>query len=353
MENQDDSQGSNRVDEIEAIHLTENLPTSSDTSSVGYGSNQIQLTSQQKKDNNFGALNNVAFKQVFLILTLCWFVFLLILLNIPDKPGGWGVGVGMMLIGPVIISYVIYPVYFIILALRYSRERSDMHILDKVMFYVLLVPIASMGVFAGYKIYSENMIQQLFVAKAPQDKLDLIVKNVNFNASGFLDVEYCNNSGNSGFNVRDFSIKIGTDKNSEFVFEPVYVPLPGKCDTKTLTMIEKIGLKKGDVANIIVTIDPENKVSESNKDNNRIAKTIALGKVSGECFDTDGGRNYYEKGATTILSAGSIDCCRESLVAGPCLPQSQHLIEGYCESGKSLLELYECPKGCADGACVK
>lgn len=99
------------------------------------------------------------------------------------------------------------------------------------------------------------------------------------------------------------------------------------------------------------SIDTKNVITD--EENNKMTKNVNFSNEPGKCFDTDGGKDYYKKGMATISGTGSIDCCRESLAAGPCLPQSQHLIEGYCENGKPLGELYECPKGCADGACIK
>lgn len=399
---------------------------------------------------------------------------------------GMGLPVLVFLMPVMPIIYIFYPAYFIILSIRYSREKGSMDPLDKIMFYILLIPIAFLGIFTAYKIYSGNLIREAFINRQreasiaatiaqedakiagladlvikdininsdeldikycnesdkvngkkvtmkietdkgysdilpnylmpqpgkceesrmfivkyfnikigdavgitvtldPENKVsetnkennkmtksiifgkvverqqdlekpmaqtDLVVKDIYYNYSSQLDVKFCNNSENSS--TGDFSIKVDADRKSDFTFQSVGVPEPSKCSDRVLA-IEKLGINKGDVANISVIIDPENKINETNKENNKMIKSIIFGKMQGGCFDTDGGSNYYTQGQTTILikNEGSLDCCRESLAAGPCLPQSQHLIEGYCDNGKPLTELYKCPNGCVDGACIE
>jgi TRAP-type C4-dicarboxylate transport system permease small subunit len=84
-------------------------------------------------------------KKVILIITtilIAFFAFLLILTS-GNKPGEY-VGLGMLLLPIMPIIWIFYSVYFIILALRYSREKSNMDPLDKIMFYILL---AGIGIF--------------------------------------------------------------------------------------------------------------------------------------------------------------------------------------------------------------
>ncbi|MFH0862488.1 MAG: hypothetical protein V1875_05590 [Candidatus Altiarchaeota archaeon] len=59
------------------------------------------------------------------------------------------------------------------------------------------------------------------------------------------------------------------------------------------------------------------------------------------CTDSDGGKNYPVKG-TTRWGAGSYDdVCK-----------GDNLIEFYCENGQLQNELYTCPNGCKEGACI-
>jgi hypothetical protein len=303
---------------------------------------------------------NRAFKKGVLWGTLVIAIWVAFVFSISSGPGEGMVGL-MFLLPVMPIIYIFYPVYFIILSIRYSKEKSSMDPLDKIMFYILAVPIVSLGVFAVYKVCSDNVIQGLLADRQQNIEertvqMDLMVKDIYFSDSGLLYSEFCNDSKNSpNYYTGVFSIRVEADKKSEFTFKDIGVPMANKCNVRVATL-KQLGLNEGDVANITVSLDSENKIKEINKENNIMTKNIILGKKQGECFDTDGGKDYYKKGATTISttsSTGSIDCCRESLATGPCLPQSQHLIEGYCENGKPLLELYECQKGCADGACVK
>jgi len=67
------------------------------------------------------------------------------LLVLNDSPGS---GLGMLAIPLMPIVWIFYPVYFTILALRYSREKSNMDPLDKITFYLLLVHIGGFFIFA-------------------------------------------------------------------------------------------------------------------------------------------------------------------------------------------------------------
>ena len=67
------------------------------------------------------------------------------------------------------------------------------------------------------------------------------------------------------------------------------------------------------------------------------------------CSDTDGGKNYEEKGSCTSCSGGG---CGGSSDA--CIEQDGvlMLLELYCENNECNTEAYECPYGCEDGACL-
>ncbi|MFH0711510.1 MAG: LamG-like jellyroll fold domain-containing protein [archaeon] len=66
---------------------------------------------------------------------------------------------------------------------------------------------------------------------------------------------------------------------------------------------------------------------------------------SSECTDSDGGKDYYIKGTATGKSSISYtDSCI----------LTTRLYESFCRSnGYASRELYSCPNGCSDGACIK
>jgi len=70
---------------------------------------------------------------------------------------------------------------------------------------------------------------------------------------------------------------------------------------------------------------------------------VKKGELS--CSDTDGGKNYYEKGEVTVQGLGYqttfIDFCQDST-----------LNEGYCENNDIQAIKYRCPYFCKNGRCV-
>lgn len=82
----------------------------------------------------------------------------------------------------------------------------------------------------------------------------------------------------------------------------------------------------------------------------------------GECYDTDGGVNYYEKG--TLNSSNPIfeiseDVCAiypegayEASPADFCNGDECIVIELSCNNNLEDFEYYNCPNGCNDGACI-
>ena len=70
------------------------------------------------------------------------------------------------------------------------------------------------------------------------------------------------------------------------------------------------------------------------------------------CTDTDGGRNYYVYGENTGYNPNmreiytSRDMC---LFEGP---NNANLQEAWCENNIQNIEVYNCPQGCQDGACI-
>ena len=107
-----------------------------------------------------------------------------------------------------------------------------------------------------------------------------------------------------------------------------------------------------------VTVD-----SNSNPNNSSGGQLQAVAQ-STKCTDSDGGKNYFEKGYVTGtcvdcsppgIVSGNTDSCANVDAAGKVtmVETSQKLVEFYCTSNGWLREIYNCPKGCAAGACIQ
>jgi len=68
-------------------------------------------------------------------------------------------------------------------------------------------------------------------------------------------------------------------------------------------------------------------------------------KYSNECIDTDGGKNFFEKGSITLEDGTFMEdeCGTDSM--------NGYVIERHCES-ESFLFNYKCPNGCKEGKCL-
>jgi len=67
-----------------------------------------------------------------------------------------------------------------------------------------------------------------------------------------------------------------------------------------------------------------------------------LAQVSGDCTDSDYGRNHFTYGTVTSGGIAYNDSCYTSA----------YLYENYCSSGYRKYEYVQCPKGCSSGACI-
>ncbi len=78
-------------------------------------------------------------KKAILVLTMIYLVFIggLTLLSSTLGPGEGGAFLFLAL--PILAGHVFFLVYFIILAMRYAREKSAMHQLDRIEFFILLI----------------------------------------------------------------------------------------------------------------------------------------------------------------------------------------------------------------------
>ena len=190
---------------------------------------------------------------------------------------------------------------------------------------------------------------------------DLMIKNIYYKGpSPAIRIEYCN-TGKSSPERETFLIKVKTDSgispgNSAY---PLFVPKPGECETRGGINIERLGAKEGDVKTVTAVIDCKNTVLESNEENNILTKTLEFYPTENICEDSDGGKDFYTEGQVMIRTgnhgSGAGDCCRESLVLfqGSCVAQGPYLQEAICEHNQPTIFMYECPKGCRKGACIK
>ncbi|MCD6398717.1 MAG: hypothetical protein J7L08_02245, partial [Candidatus Aenigmarchaeota archaeon] len=82
------------------------------------------------------------------------------------------------------------------------------------------------------------------------------------------------------------------------------------------------------------------------------------------CTDSDGGKNYYEKGILSGTAVGKTDIIESCYLLnsdGSGSPVDScdssdprcKIYEHWCENGEVLAQGYHCPNGCKDGACIK
>ncbi|MFA5175604.1 MAG: hypothetical protein WC430_04325, partial [Patescibacteria group bacterium] len=73
---------------------------------------------------------------------------------------------------------------------------------------------------------------------------------------------------------------------------------------------------------------------------------------SSACVDSDNGNDYFTKGVVkdgSVPYAEYVDVCMPVSVANP---EGNLLVEKSCKNFKADSEYYNCPNGCADGACL-
>ena len=95
---------------------------------------------------------NTFFKKLVLFATIAIAIFVTTILSIPSDPGSGMVGF-MFLLPLLPIIYFFYPVYFMVLSIKYLREKSNMHVLDKIMFYILLTGVLLIIFFLLVKLF--------------------------------------------------------------------------------------------------------------------------------------------------------------------------------------------------------
>jgi parallel beta-helix repeat protein len=94
-------------------------------------------------------------------------------------------------------------------------------------------------------------------------------------------------------------------------------------------------------------IDSDADVQESNETNNELSQTFFVLEEGWDlCTDSDG-KDYFVKGTTIDDGIEYTDVC-SSCLWGPCT----HVTEYSCLNDSLVVEAYECPTICIDGACV-
>lgn len=79
------------------------------------------------------------------------------------------------------------------------------------------------------------------------------------------------------------------------------------------------------------------------------------GGATGNCRDSDGGKNYALKGTVSAPDeAGTDECCTSTSSGGyECTGNGKFLHEWYCDINTlGEDQFYECPNGCSNGACI-
>jgi uncharacterized repeat protein (TIGR02543 family) len=123
-----------------------------------------------------------------------------------------------------------------------------------------------------------NVIFTPVITPTPTSSLpDLIVNDIYYQ-SPYIYVKYCNVG--SGWSSSDFLIKLRNNQTGqEYGGNVAYrfaVPQPGECKITGGYTPSLIGLNPGQSASITATIDWEQRVKESNENNNTLTKTISL-----------------------------------------------------------------------------
>ena len=106
--------------------------------------------------NKQKASNENMVKKGIIIGTFVVIIWTIFIFMISSGPGEGLAGIIFIL--PVLpIIFIFFPVYFIILSVRYSREKGNMNSLDKIMFYTLAILLVSIWLFFMHGAYSRNL----------------------------------------------------------------------------------------------------------------------------------------------------------------------------------------------------
>ncbi|KUK98723.1 MAG: Uncharacterized protein XE08_0452 [Parcubacteria bacterium 32_520] len=103
---------------------------------------------------------------------------------------------------------------------------------------------------------------------------DLVIRDVNYYLDYYIAIEYCN-YGKEQLKVAP-EIKATNTKTGQSRIYTTSAPKPGEClgANNTGFQVSSIGLNYGEDAQVRVEIDPDNKIKESNENNNILIKSI-------------------------------------------------------------------------------
>jgi len=89
-----------------------------------------------------------------------------------------------------------------------------------------------------------------------------------------------------------------------------------------------------------------------------ISTSTTISPRNQECYDSDGGKNYYVKGTINIAGCfsdpetGATSCYSSEPINDTCIDNNR-LKEYYCEDDSIKHINYTCPKECKDGKCIE
>jgi len=128
----------------------------------------------------------------------------------------------------------------------------------------------------------------------------------------------------------------------------------------TCNILKVYAFEDGQWANLQNNMDDDRMLGENSAQMKgiiiKVSRNCVMGLIGGEvsppptlpnndCTDSDGGKNYFERGILRIPGNTNQDSC---------LDDGERLFEYFCpEEDEQGSEIYTCPNGCDDGACIQ
>ena len=134
-----------------------------------------------------------------------------------------------------------------------------------------------------------------------------------------------------------------------------YVPYTGECHTPEY--VAKQQKEAGEKGILLGEVGELEDITCTCESNSCITYTNEPTENK-KCTDTDGGRNYYDKGELTICDFVTKEEPGAESAIGCALHEdfcedNNNLLEYFCEENEFKLEKYACPNGCEEGVCIK
>lgn len=206
---------------------------------------------------------------------------------------------------------------------------------------------------------SNNVLTKTIVINSDvvdSDKPDFVIQDVYIDehstmpGSKFIFIKVANLGGDSKLDY--LHIKV-TDLDSG----DVYTSSAGGGDYKsgfksTFESSGQIVVKPSGKYRLKAEIDYTNIFDENNENNNTLIKTVNISQVP--CTETDNGKDYYNKGSSTgLVYWGKGSSEQISSTHADYCKSNQEINEMSCNNdGYIHQESYNCPNGCANGACI-